>query len=158
MKTSRLVFCFILLCSVLTGFLLFIVSQKVRSIEYNIRTVDKFVSNEQESLRVLQAEWYYLNRPDRLENVIMDTKNQFKMTKVRSMDGTIFYSNPEDQPVHDVSMIPVPQLKPRYVQPLYVTHEKKSAPKAPLNKIIEDQKNDKSFESLLNGLEAAHGE
>ncbi len=143
MKTNQLVFCFALLFSVLTGFLLFVVSQRVQSIERDIRTVDKLVDNEKESLRVLTAEWYYLNRPDRLEKVILDAQESLKMSKVRPLDGSIFMS----ENVLDNRVIPHPQMKP-----LYVTHKKKETP------VFQYNKKEKSFGDLLNGLEMGNGE
>ncbi len=50
-----------------TGALLFSTSQKVQKAERQMASLEKQKDSEQEAIRVLRAEWDYLNRPDRLE-------------------------------------------------------------------------------------------
>ena len=58
------------LASVLvTGFMLFNVSQQVQESERQLKRVEKEIAREEEMIRVLKAEWAYLNRPDRLEHL-----------------------------------------------------------------------------------------
>ena len=56
-----------LLLAVLSGAALFWVSQQVQESERVQRNLQVVIDQEQEALRVLTAEWDYLNRPDRLE-------------------------------------------------------------------------------------------
>ena len=111
MKTDRMVMVFMIICSLFTGVLLFTVSQDVQSIERDIRTVDNSVDNEKEVLRVLRAEWHYLNRPDRLEKVVSGEMNSFSITKVRRINGSTVGINHGDsiEPI----LVPKPSLKPQ---------------------------------------------
>lgn len=58
---------FVLLLVILSGSSLFWVSQKVQQLEREQRVMRQKVASEEEGIRVLTAEWDYLNRPDRLE-------------------------------------------------------------------------------------------
>jgi hypothetical protein len=49
------------------GAALFWVSQQVQMLEREQRGINQQISSEQEGMRVLNAEWDYLNRPDRIE-------------------------------------------------------------------------------------------
>lgn len=49
------------------GSTLFWVSQQVQMLEREQRGIKAQISSEQEGMRVLNAEWDYLNRPDRIE-------------------------------------------------------------------------------------------
>jgi len=49
------------------GAALFWVSQQVQMLEHEQRGYNEQIASEQEGMRVLNAEWDYLNRPDRIE-------------------------------------------------------------------------------------------
>ena len=51
------------------GFFLFQTSQNVQDAEGHLRNIQTALSKEQDSMRVLETEWDYLNRPDRLEDL-----------------------------------------------------------------------------------------
>lgn len=53
--------------AVAAGALLFWTSQSVQQSENRLRELRQAVMSEQQAIRVLRAEWDYLNRPDRLE-------------------------------------------------------------------------------------------
>lgn len=58
-----------LICAAGAGFLLFQTSQNVQDAERNLRQAQASLAKEQEAMRVLEAEWDYLNRPDRIEEL-----------------------------------------------------------------------------------------
>lgn len=58
-----------LLLALLAGGALFWVSQQVQQAERQQRGLQRIVSHEEEAIRVLNAEWDYLNRPERLERM-----------------------------------------------------------------------------------------
>lgn len=60
---------FWLALAVLCGTLLFHTSQQVTDGRTALRAMEREVLREEESLRVLQAEWSYLNQPERLEKL-----------------------------------------------------------------------------------------
>jgi len=52
---------------VFSGWNLMNVSMKVQKMESDVAVLDKKIAKEQEKIRVLNAEWAYLNNPERLE-------------------------------------------------------------------------------------------
>lgn len=59
----------VLMMVLASGSGLFWVSQKVQQLERDQRAARLRVASEEEAIRVLAAEWDYLNRPDRLESL-----------------------------------------------------------------------------------------
>lgn len=55
--------------TVFAGGLLFYTTQQVTDGRQNLAELQKNIQEEEETLRVLQAEWSYLNQPDRLEKL-----------------------------------------------------------------------------------------
>jgi hypothetical protein len=53
----------------LVGFGLFHVKYKVQALEEELAHLNARIVHEQEQLHVLRAEWAYLNRPERLEEL-----------------------------------------------------------------------------------------
>jgi len=56
------------LCAV-TGIALFHVAFRVERLETELSSLNKTILSEQEALEVLEAEWAYLNRPDRISRL-----------------------------------------------------------------------------------------
>ena len=155
MKTDRMVMVFMIICSLFTGALLFIVSQDVQSIEQDIRTVDNSVDNEKEVLRVLRAEWHYLNRPDRLEKVVLGGMDSSSITKVKRINGSTVGINHGDS--IEPTLVPKPSLKPQYISHKKVSSTVQSEENI-YPKNIEKKDKKKDFKALLNGLEAVNGQ
>ncbi len=51
------------------GVVFFHVSQKIHGSREKIAAIEAKISREEESMRILQTEWSYLNEPDRLEKL-----------------------------------------------------------------------------------------
>jgi cell division protein FtsL len=64
MRSATLVW---ILLSVVVAGALFRVSYRVQHLEKHIASVNKQIGQQEEAIRVLQAEWSYLNEPSRLE-------------------------------------------------------------------------------------------
>ena len=60
------------------GATLFWVSQQVQMLEREQRGINAQISSEQEGMRVLNAEWDYLNRPERIEALAAKYLNQMQ--------------------------------------------------------------------------------
>ena len=136
-----------LLLALLSGGALFWVSQQVQKGEREQRKLQQVVSQEQEAIRVLDAEWDYLNRPDRLEEM---ANEYLKMTPIKA-DGL----------VQNVSMIPEPvtiPLPPKG-KPVFVSTEAKRKTPAALPAIrpappaAPITKDEQSFDQLLDTLQ-----
>jgi hypothetical protein len=111
MNTRVLVFVCLSFLSFILAFSLFVVSQKVRSVEYSIHLVDKNVDTEKETLRVLNAEWHYLNRPERLEAIAKQGGDALEMNQVHT--DNIFKKKLDTPHLTPVSIpVPAPAVKP----------------------------------------------
>lgn len=61
--------------ALLAGGALFWVSQQVQQLEHEQRVLKQAITSEKEGIRVLNAEWDYLNRPERLEALVKQHLN-----------------------------------------------------------------------------------
>lgn len=64
---ARLSTILVLMMVIVSGSALFWVSQKVQQLERQQKSFTAQIAEEKEGIRVLTAEWDYLNRPERLE-------------------------------------------------------------------------------------------
>lgn len=85
--------------AVLAGALLFATSQKVQQQEDRLVALQNATRSEEAHIRVLRAEWDYLNRPDRLERLVSENMGM----------GVL----PPDDILRNVSEVP----EPLYVAP-----------------------------------------
>lgn len=137
-----------LLLAMLAGGALFWVSQQVQQTEREQRKLQRIVTQEQEAIRVLNAEWDYLNRPDRLEKL---ANEQLQMEPAKADDLL--------QNVHAIPE-PVTVPLPPKERPVFVSTDARPVAKAaskPVRDIpaapIKTQDED-SFNQLLETLES----
>lgn len=99
-----------LLLALLSGAALFWVSQQVQQVEREQRQLMQANMQEEESIRVLKAEWDYLNRPERLEEL---STRYLNMAPVSA-----------DTMIQSISAIPEPEepsMLPQEEKPLEVS-------------------------------------
>ena len=104
-----------LLLAVLAGAALFWVSQQVQQVEREQRQLLAGIDQREESIRVLKAEWDYLNRPERLEEL---ANRYLNMTPVTA-----------DTMIQSISVIPEPEEATSAPEAVNVST---AAPTAPL--------------------------
>ncbi len=134
MIRSLLKYAFVFLLVILSGAMLMDVTRQVQDIENKIARVDREIELEREAVRVLKAEWAYLNDPARLDTLVSDGLDM----GVPSVEGLV--STPDILPDNeyfdplssvppgeqrDASVVsPYPPVKPHYTpnanSPLFV--------------------------------------
>lgn len=135
-----------LLLALLAGGALFWVSQQVQQAEREQRKLQQVAIQEQEAIRVLNAEWDYLNRPDRLEQL---AEVYLKMEPAKA-----------DDLLQNVSAIPEPikvPLPPKE-RPVFASTVSEPAAKAkpvPVKPVVQAApiQNRDEFNQLLETLE-----
>lgn len=147
MKIKRLPSLFILSAVLVSGSLLFVISQKVQSTERDIKALEVQIARENETVRVLQAEWAYLNRPDRLESLAANT--QLEPTAIpQSLNETI---------VLQEVIVPIPVRKPVFnIMPQSQIIEASTGEQNKAENIqpsAQDSDEDTGFQSLIDNLE-----
>ena len=111
---------------ILSGTLLMDVSHRVQRVERDIRQTDRLIQAEQENIRVLKAEWAYLNDPYRLESLVSHNMELLPpesrhllsdMTALPEHSGPPSVFVTPDQPMaQDIAYTYMPPRKPNYVQ------------------------------------------
>ncbi len=97
-----------LVLAVVAGALLFKTSQQVTDGRQHLANITADIRREEDSLRVLQAEWSYLNQPDRLE------KLSAQYLKLSPMKGKQF-AEADSLPLRPVPETPAPAETPELV-------------------------------------------
>lgn len=69
MKTGIWKYMLVFMMTVASGAALMVVSHKVQRAEVEISRLEGLVSQEHETIRLLEAEWAYLNNPQRLDEI-----------------------------------------------------------------------------------------
>lgn len=130
----------LLLAAILAGIMLFRISERVQVAEDNLTHMQEIAAKESEAIRVLRAEWDYLNRPDRIESLARQHLHMDKpaITQVMTDGG-------------DLPPVPPP------VETQPVSAEPAPAPKKPTPARIEPRNDTDQFNALLNRLQPANG-
>lgn len=118
--TSRLSALVVLSLATALGVTLFITSEHVQRKEKDLAVIHDRLEHERDALRVLNAEWTYLNRPDRLE--------QLARTYLQLAPGTAA------QVMRDPNAIPepfnpiMPGVKPDFIPAHFIKEATAPAP------------------------------
>lgn len=67
MKFTIIKYCLVFFTVALTGAMLMVVSHMVRKEEMKLANISRQIESEREKIRILNAEWAFLNDPARLE-------------------------------------------------------------------------------------------
>ncbi len=102
------------------GFILFQTSQNVQQAENNLHNVQTALAKEQDAMRVLETEWDYLNRPDRLEELAR------QYLKMEASSPAALVGDSGDLPETGVPAIP-PQKPAMKIQPAVMKTETPAA-------------------------------
>lgn len=90
-----------LILSIVTGSLLFNFGQKTEDQRHAIAVLDRKIKTEQQSLDILEAEWSYLNRPERLRELAakhLDLKAVKRLPQLNTVSIDVMAPPPEITP------------------------------------------------------------
>lgn len=145
MKRLRISVVISIIAAIAIGTALFRISQRVQSAESDLHQLTEAVTRERQTIRVLKAEWDYLNRPDRLENL---ARTHLGMVSPENGQIGSGYPQPPAAPepeavrAQPVSLAPAPpSVKP--------------APPAGLSPVRE--KGGRDFRTLIDELDSGKG-
>lgn len=105
LRDNKLI-CFLMFAVIMTGGALTFVSQDVYDMQKSVAKKSRDLVSEQWELRALKAEWAYLTRPDRLEQL----SGASAQSKV--MASKLPTSSIQELAVEPASYIPTPAIKP----------------------------------------------
>jgi hypothetical protein len=141
---------FAIILAVFLGTLLFQTSQSVQKTEKKLSEISYNAHSEQESLRVLSAEWDYLNRPERLERLALDNLD---------LDADITHETKALETLREIPVPVIPAVPPSKPANLMQYVSTKRAPKTIPLKASVIQKNEReNFEALLNDVMTEDGQ
>ncbi len=86
---------------VATGFSLFNIAFQVDELESRLSSLQNEIAKEEETLKVLEAEWAYLNRPDRLSTLQQDLLPHLTLPRLDQIGGFDQIPLPVALPVSD---------------------------------------------------------
>ena len=163
MKFFRVSTLLALTLSASSGFMLFSTAQKVQQADSEQRRMQTSVAQEEQTIRVLRAEWDYLNRPDRLEALV---KNNLELIPAQPNSVR---EDTSDLPGMAEPVVPArkPSFNPSYSSPVakaipaVLESPSSSSPPQALPKPTAPQSPEspqKDFNKLLNELAPAGGD
>ncbi len=152
MKRFRISTLLTLTGAVAAGALLFWTSQNVQQAEDRLTHLQQGVQSEEQAIRVLHAEWDYLNRPDRLELLA---------TEYLGLSSAAAYNVSGGVSALPELMIPaVPPRKPFFeAQPVMLQSAPPSAAATASPSVVPAEKpqDSQSFQNLLKELNQGEG-
>ncbi|RED54107.1 cell division protein FtsL [Aestuariispira insulae] len=89
------------LAAATAGYALFYVSYQVEALEQELAILNRQILKEQESLHVLEAEWSYLTRPDRLQKLtheLLPELTPVTAEQFTSLDALPYRTNTKESP------------------------------------------------------------
>lgn len=135
-----------------TGVLVFTTSEKVHDARGHLQAVQRDIVKEEENLRVLKAEWSYLNRPERLEQL---ARAYLPMQPAGSEQLAAAVRLPGTPPVPHTAAPPVKPPPPK----MLVSHAPAPAdpmpvqpPKLENNSLSDPPSQSRDFSAVLGGL------
>lgn len=102
----------------ITAYALFYVSYRVQNLEEQLAGVNREILKEQETIHILEAEWSYLNRPERLQKLTEDLLPEMvplDATQFVSMDAIPFRA--VDAPEGATADAQSDQTNPNFIKP-----------------------------------------
>lgn len=112
-----------LLLALISGSSLFWVSQQVQQVEREQRQFILANSQEEESIRVLKAEWDYLNRPERLEELASKYLNMAPASAETLVQSISAIPEPEDPSLApEEHPVEISTAAPKVTQPAAQVH------------------------------------
>jgi hypothetical protein len=100
--------------SMIAGSTVFSVSHKVDEVRRDLRNTEREIAKERENIRVLQAEWAWLTRPERLQGLVRDLTDLRPTTtgQIANMDKVVALSIAEGPRGPTCSGLKPPPRKP----------------------------------------------
>lgn len=127
------------------GFVLFQTSQNVQEAEHQLRIKQASLVKEQEAMRVLEAEWDYLNRPDRIEELA----RQYLKMKAPSLDTLV--NDSAGVPRTGIPVLPQHKPQMKATQAVLKKAETPQRPPLPMPAPLTNSSG-QQFHDLLNEL------
>lgn len=144
----------------LSGIVLLYTSQNVQKAEDRLAVIEAAAQNEQEAIRVLKAEWAYLNNPERLEDLageflaLEPTDPEDIMTQPSALpEVEALQLLPPEKPYQEIS-----HTAPAAPEPLADPSPSQFEPEPSLKPAPIRAQKEKSFDVLLNELDEGGGQ
>lgn len=149
MRNLRLSAILALAAAALSGTVLFKTSQNVQRAEHQFAQLSAQKSKETQAIRVLRAEWDYLNRPDRLEKLAVEHLGMSAPDTNALLHGAHVLPDP---------IVPIIPARKPTAPPLHmiVRSSPVSSPSSPSKENPDPAP--QSFHKLINDLSKAEGE
>lgn len=146
MKKHRMRYGAVFAFAAISGFMLLQTSQDVQRAEEEMTAIRLNVENEQESIRVLQAEWDYLNNPARLEALAAQYLD-INAPEGKKIEDAKILATPASLPAPFIPVLPS-QKPESIISPVSYTAPVISAPPA------QPVSTQKEFDTLLTHLQS----